>query len=93
MEVDEEPEPDVVGTSSGTSAASASVFLTGDRATVRLLGGPTILSVPGPIPPGTYTIEATFEGESPGPAGTIELAAGQRVTLSCRSSLKRCIAR
>ena len=49
-------------------------------------------AAPGPIPPGTYTIEATFEGESPGPAGTIELAAGQRVTLSCRSSLKRCIA-
>ncbi len=90
-------EPVETVTSTTESAASTgtpgSVFLTGDPATVRLLGGPSLIQLPGPVPPGRYTIEATFQGGTAGPAGTLEVTPGQRITLSCRSSLKRCIAR
>lgn len=87
-----EPEPETVS-SPPASGGTGSVFLTGDTATVRLLGGPRIVEVPGPVPAGSYTIEASFGGGSPVAAGSLEVADGQRITLSCRASLKRCIAR
>ena len=48
---------------------------------------------PGAVPAGRYTVEARFAGAPAVDAGSIQVAEGAVVRLSCRAALKRCIPR
>ena len=65
------------------------VIIIGDAARVRLIGGRGTFGA-GKLPSGSYTIQATFDGEDPRMAGTVEIGDGERVRIVCVASLRRC---
>jgi len=65
------------------------VIIMGDATRVRLIGGRGTFGA-GSLPSGSYTIQATFEGQDPRMAGTIEIADGERARIVCIASLRRC---
>jgi hypothetical protein len=65
------------------------VIIRGDASRVRLIGGRGTFGT-GALPSGSYTIQATFEGDDPRMAGTVEIADGERVQVVCSASLRRC---
>lgn len=80
--------PSVPAVAATESEALANVRVIGDAESVRLeSGGGTF--VPGEVPPGTYTVMATF-GDSEISAAALTLQAGESVVLSCRSLLQVC---
>jgi 3-oxoacyl-ACP reductase-like protein len=70
-------------------AAPASFRAGGDATGVVLVANGKRYS-PGEVPPGTYTIEASFGGQAPTAAGSITLAAGQSVTIQCNGAFMKC---
>lgn len=70
-------------------AGPASFKATGDADSVFLVAGGKRFP-PGELPAGTYTIEASFGGQAPTPAGTITLSAGQVATVKCNASFMKC---
>ena len=72
-------------------ADQAMVEVTGDATRVRLFGE-TKRYEAGPVPPGPYTIHATFPGAAAAPAGTIDIAPRQTVTLHCTRTNRTCVA-
>jgi serine/threonine-protein kinase len=60
----------------------------GDADSVKLVG-PQGSFGPGPVAPGAYTIRATFGGQTM-TAGTVQVKAGQTVTLECDASFMTC---
>lgn len=78
---------------SSNAGQLGTVIVTGDTASVRLVGEGGAYTA-GAVPVGTYRIEASFSGQpTVENAGSVFVRAGQRVTLTCKASLKRCIAR
>ena len=72
--------------------AKGNVHIIGDAERVRLIGsrGPFTAGV---VPAGTYTIQATFEGDEPRMAGTVVVGDGERVKVLCRADLRQCARR
>jgi hypothetical protein len=68
------------------------VALAGDATSVALVSGSARFAV-GDVPPGSYTIEATFPGMEPVVAGRLDVVAGGQVTLTCQAVFTRCSAR
>jgi hypothetical protein len=71
------------------------------HATVTYRGDPTVRVlleradgarlIPGEVPPGSYTVWATFGGDAePTQVLTLDLHAGESASLVCRESLRRC---
>jgi len=86
-------ETEVVTPDSSNASQLGTVIVTGDTASVRLMGGARAYT-PGAVPSGAYRIEASFSGQpTVENAGSVVVRAGERVTLTCKASLKRCIAR
>jgi len=86
-------ETEVVTPDSSNAGQLGTVIVTGDTASVRLVGEGGAYTA-GAVPVGTYRIEASFSGQpTVENAGSVFVRAGQRVTLTCKASLKRCIAR
>ncbi len=86
-------ETEVVTPSSSNADQIGTVIVTGDTASVRLVGEGGAYTA-GAVPAGTYRIEASFSGQpTVENAGSVLVRSGQRVTLTCKASLKRCIAR
>ena len=74
-----------------TSSDRATVSVEGDASQVTLTSGGAGIPVPGPVPPGSYEIRATFPGRGgPFPVDDVTLAAGQTYRVTCRSSLALC---
>jgi len=67
----------------------ATVTLQGDALEVYLVGDGHRHS-PGSVPPGSYIIEARFEGRGRVEAGRAEISAGSAVTLTCDSGFALC---
>ena len=72
-------------------ADQAMVEVAGDATRVRLFGESKRYEA-GPVPPGPYTIHATFPGIAAAPAGTIDIAPQQTVTLLCTRTTRTCVA-
>lgn len=70
-------------------ALTGTVQLTGDADSVLLVGNGGRFP-PGEVPPGTYSIEASFAGGLLAPAGKVTVAAGQTLTIKCLSDFARC---
>ena len=71
-------------------ANQAMVEVTGDATRVRLFGE-TKRYEAGPVPPGPYTIHATFPGIAAAPVGTIDIAPRQTLTLLCTRATQTCV--
>jgi hypothetical protein len=69
------------------------IRVSGDATTVMLVGPDGRTPVPGLVPPGRYSVEATFEGTDPMPAGEVEVKDGAHVELVCSSMFGRCTAK
>jgi len=65
------------------------VIIIGDAERVRLIGGRGTFGA-GALPSGTYTIQATFEGDEPRMAGTVAIGDGERVRIVCISDQRQC---
>ena len=65
------------------------VSVVGDADSVKLVGRSTH-TVPGPVPPGTYTIKATFGAMGEVAAGSVTVPDGGSVTLDCNGLFARC---
>jgi len=78
----EEPPPLTTGT----------IAVDGDASGVELVAGEERYPVPGEVPAGRYTIEATF-GDEVVPSGTVAITEGSTVRLVCNSLFARCTAR
>ncbi|MDP2307766.1 MAG: serine/threonine-protein kinase [Pseudomonadota bacterium] len=68
---------------------TGTVRVTGDARVVALVAGESRHS-PGSVPPGSYTIEATFGEGSPVVAGRVQIVSGATVTLVCNAVFTRC---
>lgn len=68
------------------------VQVTGDVSTAKLKGedGHSIAIPSQPVPPGTYTILATFDGRPEMVVGKVKVAAGEQVVLDCSRSFTSC---
>jgi hypothetical protein len=62
--------------------AAVPVALTGP-ATASLVSGDATWPLPGPVPPGTYEIVATFPGRAPAGAGRLTVLPGSAPTVEC----------
>jgi hypothetical protein len=71
------------------AAEKATVRVDTDVA-VHLLKQRKRFDIPGPVPPGTYKVMATFPGAKAEGAGSITLAAASEVTLTCDPDAKLC---
>ena len=69
--------------------AEAQVVVEGDASELFLLGEAGRFPA-GAVPAGTYTVQARFEGRGLVEAGTVELAPGAQVTLTCDSGFALC---
>lgn len=63
--------------------------VSGDATNVRLSDGSKTWSA-GEIPAGTYSVLADFPGVEGVKAGSVKIAAGERVTIHCDGSFQRC---
>jgi len=72
--------------------AKGNVHVLGDAERVRLIGSRGSFPA-GDVPAGTYTIQATFEGDEPRMAGTVVVGDGARVKVICISQRRQCIRR
>lgn len=72
-----------------TATQTGTVRVTGDARQVSLVSGDARHS-PGSVPPGSYTIEATFGESPPVVAGRVQVVAGATVTLACNAVFTRC---
>ena len=70
-------------------SGSGTVRLTGDADGVTFIGNGGRFSA-GEVPSGTYSIEASFAGGAPAPAGKVTIPAGGTVTVKCMSEFARC---
>jgi len=68
------------------------INLDGDASAVELVAGEERYAVPGDVPAGRYTIEATF-GDEVVPSGTVAITEGSTVRLVCNSLFARCTVR
>ena len=65
---------------------------TGDAIRVSLVSKARTVSLPGKAPAGSYKIFASFEGEPEAAVGTVEVKAGQPITVHCDSQFGKCSA-
>lgn len=81
VEIETRPKPPAPAPRTATWSAQGAdrVELVGDAGTFA----------PGPVPPGTYVIRATF-GEKSASAGSVTLGAGDRVSLTCDADFREC---
>ena len=88
-EVVEEASPVAVAPEPVDPNAKGNVHIIGDAERVRLIGsrGPFTAGV---VPAGTYTIQATFEGDEPRMAGTVVVGDSERVKVLCRADIRQC---
>ena len=88
-EVVEEASPVAVAPEPEDPNAKGNVHIIGDAERVRLIGsrGPFTAGV---VPAGTYTIQATFEGDEPRMAGTVVVGDSERVKVLCRADIRQC---
>ena len=68
------------------------VQIIGDAERVRLIGNRGPFTA-GPVPSGTYTIQATFEGDDPRMAGTVVIQDKEFVRILCISEQRQCVRR
>jgi serine/threonine-protein kinase len=68
------------------------VALDGDASAVELVAGEERYPIPGEVPAGRYTIEATF-GDEVVPSGTVVVTEGSAVRVVCNSLFARCTVR
>ncbi|MFH1463111.1 MAG: serine/threonine-protein kinase [Pseudomonadota bacterium] len=74
----------------GGPASPATVVVSGDARAVTLLGLAGGFG-PGPVPPGHYTVMASFvEGEPAKSTMALDLRPGQQVVIDCRSGFDQC---
>ena len=78
-----EPKPEPARPTKGT------VWVVGETQEVWLVGE-SGRHKPGSVPPGSYTVEATFDGWGTVTAGRVTVEAGQTVTLKCNQRFKNC---
>ena len=72
------------------ATGDAVVTLTGDGENVEITGDAGTFSLPGTVPPGTYTAKATFPGyDAPMDAGELELEPGP-IEVKCSSFAETC---
>jgi tRNA A-37 threonylcarbamoyl transferase component Bud32 len=72
-----------------TAAVDGSVRVTGDAASVSLVGADGRAYGPGPVPAGSYSVQADF-GAGPLASGTVQVKAGGSVVLSCSAAFGMC---
>lgn len=79
------------GGKSTDSANLATVKAEGDAAKVVLSQGKKKFKIPGKVPPGSYTVLASFDAaKAPEEAGKIEVKAKKSLTLSCSEADATC---
>jgi len=67
------------------------VELGGDATKVSLNNGKRGFSVPGPVPVGSYTIQAAFAGDAAlADVGSLQVAEGSTITVTCSSATRTC---
>lgn len=91
--ITEPPEAPPWGASGGPATPTvrpAMVSVRGDASSVQLQSANGARFSPGEVPPGTYTVLATFADDGPKPAGKLILGDGDRVTLSCNANFAAC---
>lgn len=69
----------------------ATVETTGGGTRVTLSAGGVSHPVPGPVPPGTWTIGATFDGQRSANCGQATVAAGERLTIATDPVFTDCV--
>ncbi|MFZ5476633.1 MAG: protein kinase domain-containing protein [Myxococcota bacterium] len=74
---------------SASEPAPARFDHAGDASAAWLVQGSSRYE-PGEVPPGTYRIEAEFDGAGVVPTGSVTLEPGERVTLRCDVAFQRC---
>jgi len=62
----------------------------GDATQVTLVGGGASFRVPGSVPPGSYKVRASFDGNQAVDAGSVTVGAGATVSVRCESFLMQC---
>ncbi len=85
--------PSEAASASAGATARGRVTVQGDAEAVVLVGGGGRYAVPGALPPGTYSVTATFPGREPVTAGQVSVVAGGEVVLNCSAAFKLCRAR
>ncbi len=65
------------------------IVFEGDAVSVQLRSA-TGVYAPGEVPPGTYTIVASFEGRGASDAGQVTVESGETATLVCNSTFAMC---
>jgi hypothetical protein len=87
------PVPVVAPAPPPATPAAGTVVISGDALEVSLVGSAERHAVPGQVPPGQYAIQATFRDHPPMGAGTVTVAEGGTVTVTCNSLFNRCAAK
>ena len=72
------------------AAADGRVMVVGDAVSVRLVLGQERFDPAGPVIGGSYRVLADFGDGTLIESGTVEVGAGEQVTLACSSSLFKC---
>lgn len=72
-----------------TPVGNGTVRVSGDADSVVLVGNGGRFP-PGDVAAGTYSIEASFGGGAPAPAGKVTVTGGQSVTIKCVADFARC---
>ncbi len=85
----EPPPPVAVAPAAAVAEAPARWNASGEATNVRLSDGSKTWPA-GEIPPGTYAVVADFAGAEGVKAGSVKIAAGERVTVRCDASFQRC---
>lgn len=67
------------------------VNLTGNAKKVILVGSDMKAKVPGPVKPGTYTIQAFFDGDEPVKAGIATIESGKVTAIDCNADAQKCV--
>lgn len=86
---DTPPKPAAPKSSAPKTAATGRVVVEGEAESVRLVKDGKVAPL-GRVPPGTWTIEATFPGRGEVAAGSVTVGAGTTVTVVCRAAFARC---
>ena len=72
------------------ASSGARVSYSGDATKVWLVSGGKSRVARGTVPAGRYDLEADFGDGVRTPAGELDLAVGDEVTLKCSRAFKRC---
>lgn len=68
----------------------ATLRVVGEAESVQVVGSDGRVRTPGRLPPGRYTLRATFAGGAPVSAGHVTVVQGEEVTVKCVAAFQLC---